>query len=79
LHAAAPPVPKMTAGFRFCSVLVLFALLGLGSRPVRASLIEEADAKAWQDKAGQPIPGAWIVTFNDKVSSVAEGLARCAG
>jgi hypothetical protein len=67
------------AGLSFRAALLLFALCGAAVRVASASLVDEGDAKAWQDKAGQPIPGAWILTFNDKVASAAEGLARCVG
>ncbi|GBF88063.1 peptidase S8 [Raphidocelis subcapitata] len=57
-------------GVVFVTLAVYFAA------SVAASVVEDVEAKFYQDKAGQPIPGQWIVTFNDQVANSEEGLAR---
>jgi hypothetical protein len=66
----APHGRPSARGVVFAAIAVSFAAFAA------ASVVEDVEAKFYQDKAGQPIPGQWIVTFNDQVSNSEEGLAR---
>lgn len=45
-----------------------------------ASLEDTGDPESnyWREAAGQPVPEQFIVTFNENVASVEEGMKRCA-
>jgi len=60
----------------FGSILIICAVLGASA--AFASVVEDAESQFYQNKAGQPIPGQWIVVFNDQVANPEEGMARYA-
>jgi hypothetical protein len=63
----------------FGSILLICGLLGAGvATGALASVVDDAEATFWQNKAGQPIPGQWIVLFNNKVPNAQEGMDRYA-
>ena len=57
-------------GIIFVSSLLIAGAFG--------SVVDEAEGQSAQAlaRSGQPIPGQWIVVFNDQVQSAEEGLER---